>query len=279
MSLAIVFAWWSAFSPQLARPEPAPPVASEPARESVSVRTAPRPSVPRFTLAVEDRPLWRSLRYRDDVARVLRGYDLAANAIGASAIARPLAGAPGLHVTLAGELVIGVGGSRTSDGAEYGTAASEWSIGAGYAARIGGLTVGATAGFGEHRFHVDDDAMLAPGDRELVPDMDYRWLRLGLDAERRVSRRVTATAHAGWRHLLRIGDLDSAAWFPRGHGAGIDAALGLDLRLSRRVTAYARVDLRRYFFTMDPQVGDALVAGGAVDQYLGGAIGAAVAIP
>ncbi|MBL9016862.1 MAG: hypothetical protein JNL83_21925, partial [Myxococcales bacterium] len=38
----------------------------------------------------------------------------------------------------------------------------------------------------------------------------------------------------------------------------------------------ARLDLRRYFFAMNPEPGDPWIAGGATDQYFGGAIGFAV---
>jgi len=38
----------------------------------------------------------------------------------------------------------------------------------------------------------------------------------------------------------------------------------------------ARLDTRRYFFAMNPEVGDPWIAGGATDDYIGGAIGLAI---
>ena len=229
-------------------------------------------------IAVDERPFYRRLRYNDDLDDVLREYDLAANAVGVTVAARPFAAAPGFVITLGGELVVGVNGSRTDDGMEYGTSGSEWSAALGYDVRLGRLSLGLRAAFGEQRFAIDDEAMGAGGGRELVPDVTYRWARGGLDGELALSRRWSVTARGGYRHLLDTGELVDAAWFPRATGAGLDGALGLDLHLARRVTAYARAEVRHYFFAMNPVPGDDLIAGGAVDSYLGGAIGLAVAV-
>ena len=51
-------------------------------------------------------------------------------------------------------------------------------------------------------------------------------------------------------------------------GSGIDAELGAAWKVGGPVTLEARADMRRYFFSMNPEVGDELIVGGAVDQYL-----------
>ena len=65
-------------------------------------------------------------------------------------------------------------------------------------------------------------------------------------------------------------------WFPRATGAGLDAGAMLTFHAKPWLELYARVDLRRYFFAMNPEVGDPWIAGGATDQYVGGALGIAV---
>ncbi|MCL4227463.1 MAG: hypothetical protein KJZ91_23625 [Myxococcales bacterium] len=230
----------------------------------------------RFAITVDERPFWRRLRWNDDLDQVLRRYDLAANAVGVTFTARPLVGAPGAFVALGGELAVGVNGSRTSDGTEYPTAASEWTAALGYALTIRRVEVAAAVAYGEQRFAIDDE--MASGG-ELVPDVTYRFARGGLDGRVPLAPRWTLVVRGGWRHLLGTGDLGGDAWFPRLTGAGLDGSLGAQVRLTRWLGAYARAEVRHYFFAMNPEPGDAVIAGGAVDTFLGGAIGLAVSVP
>ena len=156
----------------------------------------------------------------------------------------------------------------------YPTRASEWSIGAGYAVAVGAGTVSGHAGYGQQRFRIVDDDQ--PGD-EQVPDVDYRWVRAALDGAGPLSARWSVEAGFGLRYLLDAGDLFGPAWFPRGTGTGLDADAGLRVRIGARLELFARASVRHYFFGMNPAPGDARIVGGAVDTYLGGAVGAALA--
>ncbi|HUQ08508.1 MAG TPA: hypothetical protein VM261_38720, partial [Kofleriaceae bacterium] len=128
-----------------------------------------------------------------------------------------------------------------------------------------------SAAFGQQAFSIDDEQMV----EELVPDVTYRYARGGLDLA--VPRgRWTWMARGGWRQLVSVGELKD--WFPRTTGNGLDASLGAGLRVTRWLSAYARADVRHYFFAMNPEPGDERVAGGAVDTFLGGAVGLAVTI-
>ncbi len=230
---------------------------------------------PMITVAIDERPFYRRLRWNDDYEDVLRRYDLAANAVGVTVSARPLRNLPGAHVQLAGEMVVGVNGSRTDDGMEYGTSGSEWSATAGLGFRLLGLELGVAAAFGEHRFSIDGDQGMGG---ELLPDVTYRYARGGLDLRRPLGPRLALTGRAGYRHLLGTGDLGNAAWFPRATGAGLDGSAGVHLRVLSWLGMYARAEVRHYFFAMNPEVGDELIAGGAVDSYLGGAVGFSVLV-
>ena len=183
---------------------------------------------------------------------------------------------PGAYVALGGELAVGVNGSRTDDGMDFKTSASEWSATAGWGLAIKRVDVALTAAYGEHRFSIDGDQGMGG---ELLPDVTYRWARGGLDTRWPLGARWALSARGGYRHLLGTGDLQNGAWFPRATGQGVDGSVGIHLRVAGWLGAYARAEVRHYFFALNPEVGDELVAGGAVDSFLGGAIGLAVGVP
>lgn len=235
--------------------------------------SVPRPARARreVVIAVEERPFWRRLRYNDDLDGRLRPSDLVANAVGVGASWRPLAKLRNLSVHGRGELAVGVNGSRTPDGTEYSTHSSEWSLGIGFDVRIATTRVGLAVAYGEQRFSIGDDPAM-----ELVPDVTYRYARGGLVVETPLGSRWELTFTGGWRRLLGLGGMTEAAWFPRATGAGIDGSAGIAFHATPWLDVQARVDLRRYFFAMNPEPGDPWIAGGATDQYVGGALGLAI---
>lgn len=235
-----------------------------------SVRPQPRPRRD-IVIAVEERPFWRRLRYNDDFNDRLRPSDLVANAVGISASYRPLKGFQPFSVIGRGELAVGVNGSRTSDGTAYATSSSEWGLGVGLDAGIRSARVGITATYGEQRFNLDDDPMM-----ELVPDVTYRFARGGLSFAMPLAPRFSLLVTGGYRHLFGMGGLTEATWFPRASGAGLDASAGVAFHVTSWLDIQARLDARRYFFAMHPEVGDPWIAGGATDDYIGGAIGLAI---
>lgn len=225
-----------------------------------------------IVISVEERPFWRRLRYNDDIDDRLRPSDLVANAVGVGASWRPLQNLRNFSIVGRGELAVGVNGSRTSDGTAYSTSSSEWNLGVGFDVGIASARVGVVATYGEQRFSLDDEAQMM----ELIPDVTYRFARGGLVVAVPLASRWDLNVTAGWRQLLGMGGMTEAMWFPRASGAGIDGSAGLAFHVTPWLNIEARVDLRRYFFAMNPEPGDPWIAGGATDQYLGGAIGLAV---
>jgi hypothetical protein len=273
-------------------PEPEPTVAAAPERKrdgdkrpaasasasakvelGVSAEGRPAARGSRLTIAVEERPFWRRLRYKDDLDSVLRTSDLVANAVGITASVAPLAKQPALLVEGHVEFGIGINGSRTSDGQTFGTSASEGFLGASYRRRFGTIAASAALSYGQQSFAVDDDELMA----ELIPDVSYSFVRLAVNGSRPITKRWTANASAGYRKLLGTGDLEDAEWFPRSTGSGVEAAAGVEVGLTKRIRGYARLDVRRYFFALNPEPGDPFVAGGMTDDYFGAAVGAAMA--
>lgn len=235
-----------------------------------SARPEPRPRRD-IVIAVEERPFWRRLRYNDDVDDRLRPSDLVANAVALSASYRPIKGFQPFSVIGRGELAVGVNGSRTSDGTAYATSSSEWALGAGLDVGLRSARIGITATYGEQRFSVDDDPAM-----ELVPDVTYRFARGGVSFAMPLASRFSLLVTGGYRHLFGMGGLTGSTWFPRATGAGIDVAAGVAFHVTSWLDVQARLDTRRYFFAMNPEVGDPWIAGGATDDYIGGAIGLAI---
>jgi hypothetical protein len=234
---------------------------------------APAPAdAPWLEVAVGGGPFARRFRYHDELRGELRSYDLMATVAAMSLLARP-PGAVGrwLAVVGAAELAVGVSGSRTRSGTAYDTAASEWSAGARVEAPWRAVRPRLEARYGEQRFHLDGASDVA-----VVPDVTYRWLGAAAGIRIAATRGLGIDARFGYRHLLATGDLADAMWFPRVEGAAIEAGIGATLRVHRAITVEAGVDLRRYFFTLNPVREDVRVAGGALDQYLTVRAGAAI---
>lgn len=236
----------------------------------VPVGPAPAPGPGRVTVGAALAPIHRSLKYTDDIRNAMRSHKLTVAAVALDATVRPLAGTP-FEVTAALELSLGGSGRADDTAMKYTTKATEWSIGLGYHRKVGPLQATGRLGFGQQSFRIVDDSQ--PG-AEQVPDVAYRWVRPGVDADVKLGARLHADLGFGWRFLTGTGDLFDAAWFPRGTGSGLDGEVGLRFRLRANLDLVGRFEARHYFFSMNPERGDPLIVGGAIDTYLGGTIGA-----
>ena len=225
----------------------------------------------------------RNFEYEDAVPR-LPEYSLgSAPAIFIQARAYPLA------TTSSGMLAnLGITGgfeqgialtSRVPDGREL--ESSSHSFFAGLRARIplARHELGFAATYGQHRFELTGDE-----EDPLVPDVDYRFVRLGLDGRFRFSS-VVIGFQLGRRFLTDAGQIASDEWFPHLAGGGIDAGLYGGIGLSPSFDLLLGFDIQRYFFDLNPNGGDRIltekggIAGGAVDQYLSGWAGVAWRLP
>src|SRR5690606_17903998 len=106
-----------------------------------------------------------------------------------------------------------------------------------------------------------------------IPSVSYQYVRGGVSLAYPITDRLAVRAGLAWRHLLGTGEFQSDEWFPRVTGAGVDSALGITYDLFSGLSAHLSADLRRYFFAMNPEVGDELIVGGAIDQYLSMSLG------
>ena len=159
---------------------------------------------------------------------------------------------------------------------------SSHAYGVGLAARVPVRTHRVTAGVGYGRrvFEVEDtvpDNALYPAEPG-VPSADYQFLRLGAGFEFQATRALTLITMLGYRAVLGEGDIAEDAWFPNASAGGIDFGMQLRYALTDALDVRAGFELERYFFKLNPEVGDARVAGGALDQYLSAYLGVGYAL-
>jgi hypothetical protein len=102
----------------------------------------------------------------------------------------------------------------------------------------------------------------------VAPDVDYRVLRAGLGIQLALSRQAFMRGSGDYLDVLSAGRLNDADRFPRAVTRGVDVSLGAGYAFADNVEAWVTVALRRYGYDMKSQQGDALIAGGALDEYM-----------
>jgi hypothetical protein len=163
--------------------------------------------------------------------------------------------------------------SQDRDGNRHRTSSLGYSLGGKARFDIGGdLTVGAA--YGENRFSVSrDDSEPNPPQ---MADLSYRQLMLGSSIRFDLfGSRVAVIGGGNYLHLLGLGQLESAAYFPRITGRGGEGYAGAAIPVNPGFEVRVMANLRRYVFAMNNVQTDPRVAGGAVDQFLGVNLGVA----
>jgi hypothetical protein len=163
--------------------------------------------------------------------------------------------------------------SAAKDGTKFGTSWTRASGALRFRFRPGqaqGPMIGVSGGFSFTGFDFKPPASLASS----VPSVAYASLRAGLDA-RIPFWRMALLLDAGYD-----GALSAGAVHDRYRGAkvgGVDFGGGLSLALAAGFELRLTAHYTRYFYAFDPVPGDAYVAGGALDEFLGFGLGAAYA--
>jgi hypothetical protein len=136
--------------------------------------------------------------------------------------------------------------------------------------------------YGQQKYILKNDESFA-----LVPDVAYDYLRLAAEGNLRFGKKITAEAALGVRLILGTGELERPdIWFRNVGGIGSDLSLNVAYEILPLLSAFAGFRYTRYDFDFNPIVEDdvwlragAIVAGGAVDQYLGGLVGVIFRLP
>ena len=172
---------------------------------------------------------------------------------------------PSLGISLGAEYSQALA-SQDRDGSRHRTTSFGYSAGAKARFDIGGdLLVGAA--YGENRLRVTRDGSAAAAPQ--MPDLSYRQVILGASTRFEIGYGASLIGGGNYLHLLGLGQLQSADYFPRISGRGGEGYAGLAIPITTAFEARVMANLRRYVFAMNNVTGDPRLAGGAVDQYLG----------
>jgi hypothetical protein len=160
--------------------------------------------------------------------------------------------------------------SKDQAGNSFPTQALAWGAGLGYRFLIGEKShVGIEARFERQGFTISGTAS---NPKPAIPDVGYSAVAGGVDLRFSLFGPVSLLGGASYRYLFAVGEIGTAAWFPRQTSMGVDANVGIGVELGRSFEIRLIGALQRYGFSFHPEPGDPHVAGGATDSYLSGSM-------
>jgi hypothetical protein len=125
-----------------------------------------------------------------------------------------------------------------------------------------------TGDFGFDTFSFENAGDLAGS----VPSVDYKYVRAGGEVRLPIGP-VAIELGGGYRGLLTVGEMGDR--FTKNSALAFDGFIGFAVTLPKGFEARLSGDYTRVFYAFTPSLGDAYVAGGAVDEMLGARIGVA----
>ena len=211
----------------------------------------------------------RNFSYNQDINQSLLGYSLGSGIAPAMKVTwAPLFGQRG-YVT--GHIGMSVGLKSTgADGTSYPSQLLAWGFGAGYRFLIGERShVGLELDYEHQGFSISGTPS---NPRPDIPDVGYSAVAAGVDLRFSLFGPVSLLGGVYYRYLFSVGEIGTAAWFPHQTSMGVEANLGVGVMLGSAFELRVQGGFQRYGFTFNPVPGDAHVAGGATDTYLGGGV-------
>lgn len=150
----------------------------------------------------------------------------------------------------------------------------QWYVGLHARLPFGDHQIGVLGAYGKHQFILGGDD---PGYDALVPDVDYSFVRAGLDGRFRFGDFLLGL-NAGTRFGLSPGPIRDQ--FPQARATSVEAGLMGGYKLTDFLDLVAGFDFLRYAFNFNPVAVENAdgslnkwVAGGAIDQYISGYLG------
>ncbi len=215
----------------------------------------------------------RDFSYVDRLTSTLRPYTLLAApmaAVDAEIYPCARSGTPvleGFGATFDYAMAFGLS-STDSAGTSVSTQWNSFDLGARERIPIGrSLILGLHGGYGEINYTFDG----ALSTTAELPGAQYRFLRGGLDA-RVAMGAFSLYAYGSYLDVLSTGVIST--YFARSTVGGAEGRLGLARTLGHGFDLSLELAYTRFFYTLNPQPGDAYVAGGALDQMAQGSLGA-----
>jgi hypothetical protein len=186
------------------------------------------------------------------------------------------------------------GGNDNLPSGDLDTALTAYDVGLRIRLPIASNELGFSASYGAQTFEIDDGATAADplgGDAKLVPNVNYKYIRLGADFAY-VLDAYSLKADLGLRIVNSAGDaageIQNDDWFPNSDVGAIDAGITAGYAISERFSVTLGVDFRNYFYSMNSRESDfglnggdsqrKPVAGGANDMYFAGIVAAKYAL-
>jgi hypothetical protein len=217
---------------------------------------------PLLEMSVDGRVFTRSFSYVQNLSalpdyRLARSYSAALDAtFYPAALAGQL---PPVGVTGALEYAPDVKSRAAGSGESEATSVHAYRVGLKY--RLGWDTASLTpqVAYGVQTFVTGDPSLAAP-------DVRYQFVHMGLDGRWSPGTRLSFFGSAAFLYGLSVGRMADPERFPRVTANGAAFEGGAAFAVARAVELRLTVGLRRFGLAMHSRPGDALVAGGAVDQ-------------
>jgi hypothetical protein len=267
------------------RAEPsAPPPPPQQAQSSSSsaevqqevVREEPAGSRPQaLRLGVGFKAFSRLFGYTDDLFNRLSTYKLPLGpALVIDADLYPLAFLTrgilsGVGILAYFDYAVGIA-SRAADGTKYGTSAMDLRISATFRLTLGPLTINPFLGYGMQTYAISAST---GGTKPNIPNVSYGAFRGGGMLTFKVFGPISVQASLAGQLILGTGEIQT--YFPHLHAGGMDVQFAIPVQITDRIQVKAQGEYQRFWYSMNPMVGDANVAGGALDVYASGTIVAA----
>ena len=223
-----------------------------------------RSPVNRFDLALGTQIYFRNFEYSDNGVGGQQDHKIAG--VPAPNLALDYFPWPFFGIALSGEYSV-PRVSRDAQGRGYELTSFAYSAGVKFRMIGDGSELVAGGAFGENSFAIADGGEGA--NRPQVADVAYRQVKLGASGRIALGTAVSLVGGGNYLHLLELGELSSATYFPRVTGKGLDAHLGFAVRFLSMFEARATANLRRYALDMNSLEEDKRQAKSAVDRYLG----------
>ena len=241
-------------------------------------------------IEIDFRVVHRTFNYKDDIRGDLRDYKLTAG----PGVGTKFQYFPGAHFTAGVGAQFGVDfewerlfkidstrrDATTGQEQSFPTESQQFLIGLRWRYPKGRWEPSVVLGYGVHRFSFGLSGPPVPGEDNTagVPSVKYEFVRLGGGFRVAIGKKelfILATSIA-FRGTFAVGGIGTSLWFPEAKANGMDALLMMGFALPKGFEIRLSGDYRRYGFDLNPVPPDPpYVAGGALDQYFGGALGVA----
>ncbi|MGB3052481.1 MAG: hypothetical protein WBB42_15880 [Polyangiales bacterium] len=170
--------------------------------------------------------------------------------------------------------------STRADGATFPTEAQQFLVGLRWRYPKGRWEPSVVIDYGVQRFSFGLSGPPVPGEDNTagIPSVKYEFIRVGGGFRVAIGKKelVILAANIAFRGTFSVGGIGTNVWFPEAKANGMDALLMMGFALPKGFEIRLSGDYRRYGFDLNPVPPDPpYVAGGALDQYWGGALGVA----